>query len=253
MKGILSILSRCACLLALLACTLPIPAQAVTVEPDVETHRLLGSLCALAAAANLHGLEGKGVPDPAHLERYFQRESLPEGWPDSVRVEARSESWWVGAAVGNHSAARKFLRSNAPELRVFDVPGGLPWMGAPFAWVEAVRFGTGKKPESFGLKAAEGYGQDKDALFFNAPPSDGYWWSPLRFTAPARAQILKRWGQKLDDPALTRPQERAAEKEHFKASPVGLPEEFNVSSDQEPGAVEMGDVLFNPIPRTRSD
>ena len=33
-----------------------------------------------------------------------------------------------------------------------------------------------------------------------------------------------------------------------------LPEEFGVSSDQEPGSsLEVGDVIFNPIPRPRSN
>lgn len=247
-SGILSFL------MLLGVCPLAVPARAATVEPDVETHRVLGTLCALSAAANLYGTEGGTLSAPAQLERYFQRESLPEGWPDSVRVEARSDSWWVGVPVGIASTARKFLRAHAPELRIFAEPGGPSWMGSPFVWLEALRFGAGKKPEPFGVGIAEGRDGDRAALFFNTPGTEWYWWSPLTFTASARASLLKRWGREAGVPELTVPREGDVEKESFRASPVGLPEEFGVSSDREPGtSVEMGDVLFNPIPRPRTE
>lgn len=234
--------------------SLSVPALAAAAEPDVETHRLLGTLYALAAAANLYEAEGGALSAPAQLERYFQRDGLPPDWPESVRTEVRSGAWWVGVSVGNYSTARKFLRANAPALGVFDAPEGSPWMGASFVWLEAVRFGAGRKAEPFGVKIAEGHGEAKDALFFNAPGTEEYWWSPLRFTAPARTLALKRWGRTVDVPELTIPRAQDEEKESFRASPVGLPEEFGVSADQELGpSVEMGDVIFNPIPRTRNN
>lgn len=247
-SGILSVLMFWGvCIPARLAC-------AATVEPDVETHRLVGTLCALVSAVELHRAEGGGELSPAALERYFQRDSLPEGWPESVRLLSRPGGWWVGVPVGSHSAARKFLRANAPELRIFGDPEGSFWMGSSFAWLEAVRFGVGGRTEPFSLRVAEGSGGDRDALFFNVPGTEGYWWSPLRFSASARASLLKRWGQADGVPELSVPRDRGAEKESFRASPVGLPEEFSVGSDEEPGAsVEMGDVIFNPVPRARTE
>ena len=38
--------------------------------------------------------------------------------------------------VVDYSPARKFLRANAPELSILNAPGGAPWMGASFAWME---------------------------------------------------------------------------------------------------------------------
>ena len=101
--------------------------------------------------------------------------------------------------------------------------------------------GAGKNSASPAAEVAEGSGEDRNELFFRTRGTDRYWWSPLRFSDSARDSVLKRWG-------------RAAAKEEFHASPVGLPEEFGVSSDQEPGSsVEMGDVIFNPIPRPRGN
>ena len=108
---------------------------------------------------------------------------------------------------------------------------------------------TDDDEEPFGTRARVGI-----ELFFRTPGTDRYWWSPLRFSDSARASVLGRWGRAAEGFALTVPRERAAVKEEFRATPVGLPEEFGVSSDQEPGSsVEMGDVIFNPIPRPRSN
>ena len=237
-------------------CVLSAPACAVTVEPDVEAHRVVGTLYALSAAMNLYHAEPGAIPSPEQLGRSFQRDTLPGGWPESVRVASYGGAWWVGVAV-DHSPARKFLRANAPELSILDAPGGAPWMGASFAWMEALRMeasGAGKNSASSAVEAAEGSGEDRNELFFRTPGTDRYWWSPLRFSDSARASVLKRWGRAVEGSALTVPRERAAVKEEFRATPVGLPEEFGVSSDQESGSsVEMGDVIFNPIPRPRSN
>ena len=232
-------------------------AYAVTVEPDVEVHRVVGALYALSAAMNLYHAESEAIPSPEQLGRYFRRDTLPGGWPESVHVASFGGAWWVGVAVDPYSPARRFLRANAPELSILDAPGGAPWMGASFAWMEALRMGAsgaGKGSASPAVEVAEGSGEDRNELFFRTPGTDRYWWSPLRFSASARDSVLKRWGRAADGSALTVPQERAAAKEEFHASPVGLPEEFGVSSDQEPGSsLEMGDVIFNPIPRPRSN
>ena len=114
--------------------------------------------------------------------------------------------------------------------------------------------GAGKGSASPAVEVAEGSGEDRSELFFRTPGTDRYWWSPLRFSDSARASVLKRWGRAADGSTLTVPQERAAAKEEFRATPVGLPEEFGVSSDQEPGSsLEVGDVIFNPVPRPRSN
>ena len=232
-------------------------AYAVTVEPDVEVHRVVGALYALSAAMNLYHAESEAIPSPEQLGRYFRRDTLPGGWPESVHVASFGGAWWVGVAVDPYSPARRFLRANAPELSILDAPGGAPWMGASFAWMEALRMGAsgaGKGSASPAVEVAEGSGEDRNELFFRTPGTDRYWWSPLRFSDSARASVLKRWGRAVEGSALTVPRERAAVKEEFRATPVGLPEEFGVSSDQEPGSsVEMGDVIFNPIPRPRSN
>ena len=243
-------------------CVPSAPAYAVTVEPDVEVHRVVGALYALSAAMNLYHAESGAIPSPEQLGRCFRRDTLPGGWPESVRVASYGGAWWVGVAVDPYSPARKFLRANAPELSILDAPGGAPWMGASFAWMEALRMevlrmkasGAGKNSASSAVEAAEGSGEDRNELFFRTPGTDRYWWSPLRFSDSARASVLKRWGRAVEGSALTVPRERAAVKEEFRATPVGLPEEFGVSSDQESGSsVEMGDVIFNPIPRPRSN
>ena len=243
-------------------CVLSAPACAVTVEPDVEAHRVVGTLYALSAAMNLYHAEPGAIPSPEQLGRSFQRDTLPAGWPDSVRVASYGGAWWVGVAVDPYSSARKFLRANAPELSILDAPGGAPWIGASFAWMEVLRMetlrlGASRAGKGSGVPAAEvaeGSGEDRNELFFRTPGTDRYWWSPLRFSDSARASVLKRWGRAADGSTLTVPQERAAAKEEFRASPVGLPEEFGVSSDREPGSsVELGDVIFNPIPRPRSN
>lgn len=238
-------------LVTLAPCAPSAPACAVTVEPDVEVHRVVGALYALSAAMNLYHAEPGAIPSPEQLGRFFQRDTLPSGWPGSVRVASYEGAWWVGVAVDPYSPARKFLRANAPELNVLDAPGGAPWMGASFAWMEALRLGASGAPAA---EAAEGSGEDRNELFFRTPGTDRYWWSPLRFSDSARASVLKRWGRAVDGSTLTVPQERAAAKEEFRAAPVGLPEEFGVSSDQEPGSsLEVGDVIFNPVPRPRSN
>ena len=233
-------------------CVLSAPAYAVTVEPDVEVHRVVGALYALSVAMNLYYAESEAIPSPEQLGRYFRRDTLPSGWPESVHIASFEGAWWVGVAVDPYSPARKFLRANAPELSILDAPGGAPWMGASFAWMKAS--GAGKGSASPAAEVTEGSGEDRNELFFRTPGTDRYWWGPLRFSDSARASVLGRWGRAAEGFALTFPRERAAVKEEFRATPVGLPEEFGVSSDQEPGSsVEMGDVIFNPIPRPRSN
>ena len=233
-------------------CVLSAPAYAVTVEPDVEVHRVVGALYALSVAMNLYYAESEAIPSPEQLGRYFRRDTLPAGWPESVHIASFDGAWWVGVAVDPYSPARKFLRANAPELSILDAPGGAPWMGASFAWMKAS--GAGKGSASPAAEVTEGSGEDRNELFFRTPGTDRYWWSPLRFSASVRDSVLKRWGHAAEGAALAVPQERAAAKEEFRASPVGLPEEFGVSSDREPGSsVELGDVIFNPIPRPRSN
>lgn len=241
-------------LAALLLCFLAAPAHAVRVEPDPEVHRVLGTLYALATAINLHRSVSEGLPEPVHLERYLRADSLPEGWPDSVRIAESSGSWWVGIPVPAYSTARKYLRANASELGVHDGAGGIPWMGGSLAWIAAVRPDpSGKGARPFGVRIAEGWDEDKSALFFGTPSTDRFWWSPLLLSDSARSTALKRWGR-ASAPELRIPRAQAEERETFKASPVGLPEEFGVSADREPGpSMEMGDVILNPIPRPRSN
>ena len=244
--------ARAFVLSALLAALARPGLSAPRVEPDPEAHRVIGGLYALAAAANLQG--GAAVPSPSHLRRYFAETSAD--WLSAVQVAEAGGAWWVGVPVGRYSTARRFLRAHAPELGVLDGPGGRPWMGGEVAWMRAADVtGQGKKAaaKALPLQAALGSGEDAEVLFLGAPDADLWWQATPALTPIAREAALKRWGTKAS--GLHAPRGEGAAAEEFRASPVGLPQDIHLGRDSDDidFSVEMGDMIFNPIPRMKNN
>ena len=241
--------------LAVLLATALLPAasaRAQEVEPDPETHRVVGGLYALAAAVNLHG--GKDLPTPSHLRGHFAETAAD--WLTTVQVQAADGAWWVGVQVGRYSSARRFLRAHAPELGILDRPGGRHWMGGDSAWMKAADVtGQGDKVVTKGipLRAAQGKDQngEKDVLFLGAPGSELWWQAMPSLTSKAAKAVLKRWGTEVS--GLRAPAEAEATSEKFRASPVGLPQEIHLGAGSDDFSVEMGDMIFNPIPRMKEN
>ena len=89
------------------------------VNPDTEIHRVMGGLYSLVSAI---AVNGETAPDIRALRKYFA--DVPVGWLDTVRVERAGNDLWAGVSVGKYSTARKYLRSNSPELGITDSPAG---------------------------------------------------------------------------------------------------------------------------------
>lgn len=231
--------------LAALGCA---PASAVEVVQDVEAHRVVGRLYALALVVNLCQAEsGRGeLPATARIKGYFEDAE----WLDSAQVVSAGQAWWVGVPVDRYSGARRFLRTEAPELGVMEAPGGSPWLGGPMAWLQAASV-VPEGIRALPLFAADGAGEDANRLFLS-PDGERWWMSPdLRETH--RASALSRWGVR-PAPELHAPAAAAGSSEEFRASPVGLPEDMHVGGAQSDDlSIGAGDVIFNPIPRVRSE
>lgn len=224
------------------------PASAVEVMHDVEVHRVMGRLYALALVVNLCQAEsGRGeLPATARIKGYFEDAE----WLDSAQVVSAGQAWWVGVPVDRYSGARRFLRTEAPELGVMEAPGGSPWLGGPMAWLQAASV-VPEGIRALPLFAADGAEEDTNRLFLS-PDGERWWMSPdLRETH--RASALSRWGVR-PAPELHAPAAAAGSSEEFRASPVGLPEDMHVGGAQSDDlSIGAGDVIFNPIPRVRSE
>jgi hypothetical protein len=216
----------------------------VEAEPDLQ--RVMGDLYALSTAMRLYHDDTQSAQCPSldQLELYFQK-PLPDSWPGEYQIAVIDGGWWVGRHVPEFSGARKFLRSNAPALVLYDRESGSAWLGQSFVWIEALSF-----PKATPLQVAQG--EEKERLFFNSPGTDYYWWSDLLFTSHARTEALVKYGAAAG--ALAIPPVPAHEREIFTASPVSPPPDFTVRNEEDEDSlkpIEMGDVLFTPIPRPR--
>ena len=210
------------------------------VNPDTEIHRVMGGLYSLVSVI---ALNGQTAPDIRTLQGYFA--DVPGNWPETVRVERVNNELWAGVIVGKYSTARKYLRSNSPELGITDSPAGSAWMGGDYAWVKAANIDGGKlKPSA--LKAA----QSEGAVFFSADGSN--WWVSYPDLSRKSAQnIIKMWGVK--QPGLHKPQGVVSESvyDSVKPSEVRKPADMHTNRNREFGEsydIDMGDVIFRPVP-----
>ena len=75
------------------------PASAVEVVQDVEVHRVMGRLYALALVVNLCQAESGRAELPATAQIKGCFEDAGSEWLDSVQVVAAGQAWWVGVPV----------------------------------------------------------------------------------------------------------------------------------------------------------
>lgn len=212
------------------------------VNPDTEIHNVMGGLYSLVSAI---ALNGEAAPDIRALRKYFS--DAPNGWLDTIRVERAGNDLWAGVSVGKFSSARKYLRSNAPHLGITDTPAGNAWMGGNFAWVKAGSVQGGKLIPS-ALKASQAEG----AIFFSADENN-WWLSHPSFTRQASQEILRRSGVKVS--GLRKPQGVSQSiYESVKPADVRKPADMHTNRKHEFGEsydIDMGDVIFRPVPSTR--
>ncbi len=218
-----------------------LPGAGATVEPVPELHQVMGGLYALSAALELQQSEAKSgaLPNASSVTHYFKDTASPAG--TSVQLKSADGSWWVGVPVPNSPEARRFLRLNAPALKVFEDDTRTAWLGGKYAWMRAARIESAKNKSSVvfaSFEAREGYEKDRDWLFFSSSGTDNkdwVWQSPFLFTESAHNAVLKQHGRNgsASDPSLTAVQAAPKAKETFKASPVGLPPQMTLSKDEE--------------------
>jgi len=185
-------------------------------------------------------------PGLDELARYLKT-PLPDDWPAGYRTATLLCGWWVGRKVPEFSAARRFLRYNAPLLGLYEQEGQSAWMGGTFVWMNALPFNENAKPapETAVFKVAQGEGDDRHYLFFNSPGTDFYWRSRLIYTAEAHAEALKKFAADVERPLVVPAAPRRAQ-EALMASPVELPPDFTVGRDEEKLDVSLGGLILNP-------
>lgn len=226
---------------------------ATVVENDAELHKIIGGLYALASAVELNA---NSKPDVNSLVRFFER--IPPGWQNEVEIknDKDKKTIWVGISAGKSSEARNYLRSHSKELGIFEKPGGDNWLGGKTAWIKAADAAKKKiKPVEF--SAAQG----DETIFFNVPGTDTWWAAWPVFTQRAEKDILEAHGVN-DAPELHAP--KAADRKENSGAMTSIYDEVKPSSVRVPGemrmsrkkssfdmSVEVGDVIFNPIPSVR--
>lgn len=210
------------------------------VNPDTEIHRVIGGLYSLVSVI---AVNGETAPDVRALGKYFA--DVPGDWPGSVRVERVNNDLWAGVAVGKYSSARKYLRSNSPELGITDTPAGSAWLGGDFAWIKAGSI-NGKKLTPSALKAVQADG----TIFFSMM---GEWWMSYPELSRKTSQaVIKLYG--TNQPGLRKPGEmRRSIYDEVRPSEVRKPADIHTSRERKFGEsydINMGDVIFKPVPST---
>jgi hypothetical protein len=265
---------RAAAVLLLLA-YLPMPgARAAVVEAEPDLQAVIGDLLALSVAARLYYDDTREARCPSFndLARYLKK-PFPVDWTENCRTADFNGEWWIGRKVPEFSRARKFLRSNASMIGLYEQRGGDFWLGGSFVWFKAFSLpkgdnaGDGASAVRPVILVAKGGGNAGERLFFrvlsndyqdasaDAPRSDYYWWSDLFFAPGACAAALKKFGARDEGPFLI-PPVPAKDSETLKASPVYLPPEFNLrdgEDEEEEQSLTLGNtgIQLNPIPRKR--
>ena len=236
----------CALLSVLLCTALPVSAE---VEQDTELHRVIGGLYTLAAAVNING----GVnPGMAVLRRYFGND-IPSDWLSASKIMREGGAIWAGVPVGKYSSARQYLRANSKELAIMDSPGGYAWLGGDYAWLKAAEI-SGNTIRPVKIIAAMGAGSDSDAVFFSTQSQSNWWQASPSFGTNSAKTVIEMFGVK-NAPELHRPGgvSKSTLYDEVKPSSVGVPGKMHVGQKKSSFdmSIEMGDVIFNPIPNTR--
>jgi len=228
-------------------------AVAAVIEPDHDLQRIVGDLYALSVAMRLFYDDTHKTRCPSLVElAHYLKKPLPAAWPGDYRTDVIGGDWWVGRKVPELSNSRKFLREKAPSLGLYGRESKSAWLGEPFVWVSALSFDGKARPESEQktvFKVAQGESDDRQHLFFNSPGTDYYWRSSLIYTTDAHAEALKKFGTDAKGPFVVPPVHSVRHK--LTASPVELPPDFTLGSEEEEGDIRFGDVIINPIPRQR--
>lgn len=235
-----------------------VPSQAdVIIETEPDLQNIMGDLCTLSVAMRLYYEDTHKTQCPTMEQLvHYLRKPLPAKPGEIYQTAEAGGAWWVGRKVPEYSQARRFIRANAATLGIFDRESRSPWLGGAFAWMKAMEFvQDGNRTRAGDLPAVrvvQGEGRDNQHLFFNTPGTDYFWWSNLLYTTEAHANALAKFGaEKAKGPFVIPPTPRK-DREAISASPVSLPDEFSVgSSEDQAGAIQMGDVLINPVPRNR--
>ena len=218
------------------------------VEQDMELHRVIGGLYTLAAAVNLYGVVN---PGPAALSRYFGGNASAE-WHSTSRIEPQNGAIWVGVPVGKYSTARQYLRSRSKELAILDSPGGYAWLGGEYAWLKAADV-SGNSIKPVKLFAAMGSGSDSSAVFLTQN-QDQWWKAEPEFMSNSVKLVMDKFGVK-NAPELHSPKgaSRSSIYDEVRPSSVGVPDKMHVGQKKSSFdfGIEMGDVIFNPIPSTK--
>ena len=214
------------------------------VNHDTEIHNVIGGLYSLVSAL---ALNGEIAPDVRALRKYFA--DSPSNWLETIRVERVNNDLWAGVTVGKLSSARKYLRTNAPNLGITDTPAGNAWMGGDFAWVKAGTIQNDKLIPSR-LKAAQSDG----TIFLSANGND-WWQSHPSFTGKSSQELLAHWGVNVS--GLRKPQGVSglvSIYDQVRPSEVRKPADMHTNRKHEFGEsydIDMGDVIFRPVPSTR--
>ena len=215
------------------------------VEQDIELHKVIGGLYSLAAAVEINQ---KTNPDPRQLRNYF--DDLPNDWLDKIRVSRKANSIWVGVLIDQQSSARNYLRVNAPDLKITSDPEGYDWLGGYYAWIKAADV-VNDKLHPMNLIAVKSDG----ALFFSTKDQQNWWQANPSFNFRAEKMVLNKFTTN-NAPELSKPKgvsnsvyERVKPKDTSKK-----PDEIHLKrkkSFTDEMSIEMGDVIFNPIPNTK--
>ena len=235
-------------LTALILCVFMCASCSADVNPDPEIHRVIGGLYSLVSAM---AMNGQSAPNLRILRGYF--DETPNNWLDTIRVERVNNTLWAGISVGKYSTARKYLRLHSPELGITEKPAGDSWMGGEFAWLKAGEI-SGVKLIPSKLMAAKGSGDDSEIIFFSAD-GNTWWQSYPALTEKSSQEILRLCGteaQNLHKPAGNKRSiyDEVRPSEVYKPADMhtGRKHDFGESYD-----IDMGDVIFNPIPHTHYD